>query len=91
MRIPDYIRKNFFVDLYFYFKNKYRIKYIVHSKTICITDVCYWEYDASDRPGHITKWCIENCQGRWEYIDDTRWGFSNEEDATHFKMVWGFL
>ena len=41
-----------------------------------------------DKPGEISKWCIDNCIGRWIQLEDRGWGFSHEEDAIYFKLTW---
>ena len=37
----------------------------------------------------VTKWCEENCQGRWNPQDPIWWEFELEEDAMAFKLRWG--
>lgn len=53
--------------------------------------------DLADEDRHfaILQWCMENCKGKYSDYSELMGGggdgvaFENEQDAIHFKMVWG--
>lgn len=38
----------------------------------------------------IVMWCVENLQGPWTMLGGNKFGFENSEDATIFRMQFGF-
>ncbi len=38
----------------------------------------------------IVLWCVENLRGRWTMLGGNKFGFEDGEDATVFKMQFGF-
>lgn len=38
----------------------------------------------------IVMWCIENLRGRWTMLGGNKFGFEDAEDATMFKIQFGF-
>jgi hypothetical protein len=38
----------------------------------------------------IVLWCVNNLQGRWTMLGGNKFGFEYGEDATVFRMQFGF-
>lgn len=38
----------------------------------------------------IVIWCVDNLQGRWTMLGGNKFGFESGEDATVFRMQFGF-
>lgn len=38
----------------------------------------------------IVLWCVKNLQGRWTMLGGSKFGFESGEDATVFRMQFGF-
>jgi hypothetical protein len=38
----------------------------------------------------IVMWCIENLEGRWTMLGGNKFAFEDGEDATLFKIQFGF-
>ena len=38
----------------------------------------------------IVMWCVHNLQGRWTMLGGNKFGFEDGEDATVFRMQFGF-
>ena len=55
-----------------------------------------WTFTHIDIPYHkiaergIVMWCVANMQGRWTMLGGNKFGFEDGEDATIFRMQFGF-
>lgn len=55
-----------------------------------------WTFTNLNIPYHeiakrgIVLWCVDNLQGRWTMLGGNKFGFEDGEDATVFRMQFGF-
>lgn len=55
-----------------------------------------WTFTSLRMPYHeiaqkgIVLWCVDNLRGRWTMLGGNKFGFEDAEDATVFKMQFGF-
>ena len=61
-----------------------KLKYYMDTKYICLGDILHRSTPELDRPGQIETWCMKNCIGRFEQINDQLWAF----DIEPIKLVW---
>lgn len=38
----------------------------------------------------IVMWCVDNLEGRWTMLGGNKFGFEEPQDATMFKIQFGF-